>query len=263
MTGLILLVLAVLMALGAPVLTTRDPIAIDPVNRLSAPSPEFLFGTDMYGRDVYARTVFGSRISLLAGFLVALFSSVIGLAAGLVSGFVRRLDSPIMRVMDGLMAVPGILLAIALMAVLEPSATNVIIALTVPQVPRAARLVRGIVLSVREQLFVEAAQALGAGLPRILIRHIMPSTYAPMTVQATFVCATAILNEAALSFLGAGISTEIPSWGNMMAEGKVYLQVAFWIILFPGLYLALTVLAINLLGDGLRDYFDPRFSRRA
>ena len=260
--GLMLLVLFMSIALLAPVLGTVNPTEFNVMSRLKGPSAEHWFGTDMLGRDVYSRTIYGSRISLIVGLSVSVIATAIGLVIGLLAGYIPVVDSWVMRIMDGLMAIPGILLAIALMALLTPSVQNVVIALVIPQVPRVARLVRGVVLSLREEPFVEAAVALGAGLPRVLFRHIMPNTFAPLTVQATYISAAAVLIEASLSFLGAGTPTEIPSWGNMMAEGKVYLQLAIWIILYPGLFLALTVLAINMVGDGLRDFLDPRMSSR-
>lgn len=239
-----------------------DPLSLDPVVRLRPPSETFWFGTDHLGRDVYTRVVFGTRISLTVGLFVAIFSTVIGLAIGLFAGYVRLADALIMRVMDGLMAIPGILFAIALMALFGSSVQNVIIAITVPEIPRVVRLVRAVVLTIREQPYVEAAVAAGTRLPKILIRHILPNTFAPLMVQATYVCASAVIVEALLSFLGAGTPPEIPSWGNMMAEGRVYFQIKPWIILFPGICLAIMVLTVNVLGDGLRDTLDPRIARR-
>jgi peptide/nickel transport system permease protein len=197
----------------------------------------------------------------MVGFSVAAFSTLLGLAIGLVTGFIRRLDAIVMRIMDGLMAIPAILLAIALISLSKSSIENVIIAITIPEVPRMVRLVRSVVLTLREQLFVDAAISLGAGLPRILVFHIMPNTVAPLIVQATYVCAAAIIIEAILSFLGAGTPPDIPSWGNIMAEGRTYVMVAFWILLFPGMFLTVVVLGVNLLGDGLRDTLDPRLRR--
>ena len=260
--GLGLLGVMVLVAVGAPYWGTIDPLELNPIERLRAPSIEHWFGTDMLGRDLYSRTVYGSRISLFVGLCVAAFSMTFGLVIGLLSGYHRHVDSVIMRIMDGMMAIPSILLAIALMALMSASVQNVIIALTIPEIPRVVRVVRSVVLSLREQAYVEASLATGARLPRILLRHIMPNTVAPLIVQGTYICASAVIFEAYLSFLGAGTPPQIPSWGNIMAEGRIYVQLAFWIILFPGLCLALTVLAINLVGDGLRDTLDPKLARR-
>ena len=260
--GLGLLGIMVLVAVGAPYWGTIDPLELSPIERLRAPSIEHWFGTDMLGRDLYSRTVYGSRISLFVGLCVAAFSVTIGLVIGLLSGYHRHVDSVVMRIMDGMMAIPSILLAIALMALMSASVQNVIIALTIPEIPRVVRVVRSVVLSLREQAYVEASLATGARLPRILLRHIMPNTVAPLIVQGTYICASAVIFEAYLSFLGAGTPPQLPSWGNIMAEGRTYVQLAFWIILFPGLCLALTVLAINLVGDGLRDTLDPKLARR-
>jgi peptide/nickel transport system permease protein len=253
-------VMAVMVLSGvlAPAWWTGDPLAMRPAERLAAPSAEHWFGSDNFGRDVYSRTLYGARVSLVVGASVALASLVIGTVLGLVIGFYRRLDAIMMRVMDGLMAIPAILLALALMALMKGSVRNVIIALIIPEIPRVIRVVRASVLSLREHTMVEGARALGARTPRILVRYVLPALTAPLIVQATYICASAILFEAYLSFLGAGTPPSIPSWGNIMAEGKVYVQLAFWIILFPGLFLALTVLAINLIGDGLRDLLDVR-----
>ncbi|MCP5156424.1 MAG: ABC transporter permease [Ectothiorhodospiraceae bacterium] len=263
LAGLILIGSMVVLALASPIFATHDPIRLNPTQRLKPPSAEHWFGTDQLGRDVYSRVVYGSQISLLVGFSVAFLSTVLGLAIGLVTGFVRKLDAVIMRIMDGLMAIPSILLAIALISLSKSSVENVIIAITIPEVPRMVRLVRSVVLTLREQLFVDAAVSLGAGLPRILALHIMPNTIAPLIVQATYVCASAIIIEAILSFLGAGTPPDIPSWGNIMAEGRTYVMIAFWILLFPGIFLTLVVLGVNLLGDGLRDTLDPRLRRSA
>jgi peptide/nickel transport system permease protein len=253
-------VLLVMLAVGvfAPLWWTGDPLQMKPVQRLRPPSAERWFGSDHFGRDVYTRTIYGARVSLTVGLAVSLLSLALGTTLGLVIGFYRRLDAVMMRVMDGLMAIPAILLALALMAMMRASVRNVIIALVIPEIPRVIRLVRASVLSLREHTMVEAARALGVGTPRILVRYILPALVAPLIVQATYIGASAILFEAALSFLGAGTPPHIPSWGNMMAEGKTFVQLAFWIILFPGLFLALTVLAINLVGDGLRDLLDVR-----
>ena len=222
----------------------------------------YWFGTDFLGREVFARTIYGSRVSMMVGGAVALVSVTIGLAIGLVAGYVRWVDAIVMRIMDGIMAIPGVLLAIALIAVAGASLMNVIIAITIPEIPRVVRLVRSVVLTIREQPYVEAAISVGSPLHKILIKHILPNTVAPLIVQATFVCASAVVIEAILSFLGAGTPPEIPSWGNVMAEGRIYFQVAPWILFFPGALLAITVLAVNILGDGLRDSLDPRIARR-
>ena len=261
LAGIVLLGLMVLVAIASPLFATHDPVRLDPIQRLAPPSAEHWFGTDQLGRDVYSRVIYGSRISLIVGFSVAVLSTVLGLVIGLVTGFLPRVDAIVMRVMDGLMAIPTVLLAIALISLSKSSVENVIIAITIPEVPRIVRLVRGVVLTLREQIFIDAAITLGAGLPRILFFHIMPNTVAPLIVQATYVCASAIIIEAILSFLGAGTPPDVPSWGNIMAEGRTYVMIAFWILLFPGMFLTVMVLGINLLGDGLRDTLDPRLRR--
>ena len=262
MIGVMLLLAMAAMALLAPYLGTVDPVAVAPMKRLRPPSELHWFGTDSYGRDVYSRTLYGARVSLTVGLSVAMFGTALGLAIGLVTGFVRRLDFVVMRVMDALMSVPPVLLAIALMALTKASLGNVVLAITITEVPRVARLVRSVVLSLREQPFVEAAVAAGTGFWRTLLRHILPNTIAPLLVQATYICAAAMITEAVLSFIGAGTSPEIPSWGNMMAEGRSYFQIKPYLVLFPGAFLSLTVLAVNLVGDGLRDALDPRLARR-
>ena len=249
-------------AVFAPWLGTIDPQAVAPIKRLKPPSAEFWFGTDMLGRDVYGRVVYGARVSLVVGLAVAMLSTIIGLAIGLVTGYIRRLDAVVMRVMDGLMSIPSVLLAIALMALTKASIGNVIAAITLAEVPRVVRLVRSLVLTLREQPYVEAAVAAGTTLPRILVRHILPNIVAPLLVQATYVCGSAMITEAILSFIGAGTPPNIPSWGNIMAEGRSLIQIAGYLILFPGICLSLTVLAVNLLGDGMRDALDPRLARR-
>jgi peptide/nickel transport system permease protein len=259
--GAVVLLLLVLMAFLAPYLWTVDPQAISPARRLRHPSETYWFGTDMLGRDVYSRVVYGARVSLTVGLFVALFATLVGLFLGLVTGFVRWLDGIIMRVMDGLMSIPGVLLAIALMALTKASLENVIIAITVTEVPRVVRLIRSLVLTLREQPYVEAAIAAGTRTPRILVRHILPNTVAPLLVQATYICASAMLTEAILSFLGAGTPPNIPSWGNIMAEGRSLFQIATYLIFFPGIFLSLAVLSVNMLGDGLRDALDPRLAR--
>ena len=259
--GGVVLVLLILMALLAPYLGTVDPQAISPVRRLRKPSETYWFGTDMLGRDVYSRVLFGARVSLAVGLSVAILATTIGLAIGLITGFVRWLDAVVMRVMDGLMSIPGVLLAIALMALTKASLENVIIAITVTEVPRVVRLIRGLVLSLREQAYVDAAIASGTRTPLILLRHILPNTMAPLLVQGTYICASAMLTEAILSFLGAGTPLNIPSWGNIMAEARALFQLANYLIFFPGIFLSLAVLSVNLLGDGMRDALDPRLAR--
>jgi peptide/nickel transport system permease protein len=253
-----LVLLLMLMALLAPFLGTVDPTALAPVRRTRAPSAEFWFGTDMLGRDIYSRVVYGARVSLTVGFSVAILASLAGLAIGLVSGFVRWADGVIMRAMDGLMSIPPILLAVALMALTRGSVGNVIMAITIAEIPRVSRLVRGVVLSLREQPYVDAAVAAGTRTPAIILRHILPNTLASMTVQATYICASAMIVESILSFIGAGTPPTIPSWGNIMAEGRALWQVKPFIIFFPAAFLSVTVLAVNLVGDGLRDALDPR-----
>jgi peptide/nickel transport system permease protein len=260
--GLVVLLLVLVAALAAPLLWTGDPILLRPRFRLRAPSATAWLGTDQFGRDVYSRVVYGARVSLLIGFAVATVAVTVGLTIGLVAGYVRWLDAVVMRVMDGVMAIPSILLAIAMVTLAGAGVLTVIVAITIPEIPRVARLVRGVVLSVREEPYVEAAVGAGTPLPLVLLRHVLPNTVAPLIVQGTYACGAAILTEAILSFLGAGIPTEIPSWGNIMAEGRQSFQIAPWVILFPGLCVAATVLAINVLGDGLRDSLDPRLARR-
>jgi len=258
--GLLALMLA--MAVLAPYLGTVDPQALAPAKRLKWPSAEYWFGTDMFGRDIYSRTIYGARVSLAVGLSVALLSIGLGMTIGLVSGFNRWVDAIVMRVMDGLMSIPAILIAIALMALNRASLQNVIFAITVAEVPRVTRLVRGVVLTLREQPYVEAAIASGTVNAKILWRHIVPNTMAPVLVQGTFIAASAMITEAILSFIGAGTPPTVPSWGNIMAEGRSLFQVAYYIVLFPGIMLSVTVLGINLLGDGLRDALDPRLARR-
>ncbi len=260
--GAVLLMVMVAMALLAPWLGTVDPQALSPAQRLKWPSAAHWFGTDMLGRDVYSRTIYGARISLIVGLSVAVFSTALGLVIGVVTGFVRWIDAIVMRIMDGLMSIPAILIAIALMALTRASLGNVIFAITVAEVPRVTRLVRGVVLTLREQPYVEAALASGTGIAHILSRHIVPNTLTPLLVNGTFIAASAMITEAILSFLGAGTPPNIPSWGNIIAEGRALFIVSYYIVLFPGIMLSITVLAINLLGDGLRDALDPRLARR-
>jgi peptide/nickel transport system permease protein len=260
--GAVVLLLMVGIALFAPWLGTTDPLALSPVRRLKPPSAQFWFGTDMIGRDVYSRVVYGTRVSLSVGVAVALLASVIGLSIGLVTGYLRSLDAVLMRVMDGLMSIPSVLLAIALISLTKASLSNVIVAIAITEVPRVVRLVRSLVLTLREQPYVEAAIASGTRLPAILLRHILPNTVAPLLVQATYICASAMITEAILSFIGAGTPPNIPSWGNIMAEARSLIQIAGTILLFPGLFLSVTLLSVNLLGDGMRDALDPRLARR-
>ena len=260
--GSLLVLLMIFIAVFAPYLWTKDPTALAPAMRTREPAAQWWFGTDMLGRDVYSRVLYGTRVSLTVGFAVAICSSVVGLAIGLVSGFIRVADAVIMRIMDGLMSIPSILLAIALMALTRGSVGNVVLAITVAEIPRVSRLVRGVVLSLREQPYVDAAVAAGTRTPRIIIRHILPNTLAPLTVQATYICASAMIIEAILSFIGAGTPPIIPSWGNIMAEGRALWQVKPYIVFFPAVFLSITVLAVNLLGDGLRDALDPRMAKR-
>ena len=260
--GGVILAVMIVVALVAPWRGTVDPQAGSPARRLRPPSSTYWFGTDMLGRDVYSRVVYGARISLIVGLAVAVLSTLLGIVIGLVTGYIRWLDAIVMRVMDGLMSIPSVLLAIALMALTKASVGNVIAAITLAEVPRVVRLVRGLVLSLREQAYVEAAIAAGTTLPRILIRHILPNIVAPLLVQGTYVCGSAMITEAILSFIGAGTPPNIPSWGNIMAEGRSLVQIAGYLILFPGICLSLTVLAVNLLGDGMRDALDPRLARR-
>jgi peptide/nickel transport system permease protein len=256
-----LLIVMLAIAIFAPYLGTVDPTTLNTARRTRAPSPEFWFGTDMLGRDIYSRVLYGARVSLTVGFSVAIFASLAGLAIGLVSGMLRFADGIIMRVMDGLMSIPPILLAIALMALTRGSIGNVILAITVAEIPRVSRLVRGVVLSLREQPYVDAAIAAGTRTPLIILRHILPNTLAPMTVQATYICASAMIIEAILSFIGAGVPPITPSWGNIMAEGRSLWQVKPFIVFFPAVFLSVTVLAVNLVGDGLRDALDPRMAK--
>jgi len=261
--GAVILLLIVVSALAAPWLANADPVAMNPLLRLKPPTPAHPFGTDMYGRDIWSRTIYGGRVSLQIGAIVALMSIVAGTALGLLSGYLSRLDAVLMRIMDGLMAIPAVLLAIALMALTRPSMWNVVVAISIAEVPRVVRLVRGSVLTLREEVFVQAAIASGTRLPKLLLRHILPNLVAALIVHGSYVFAAAILIEAALSFLGVGSPPTIPSWGNIVAEGRSYLVLAWWIVLIPGLFLAVTVLAINLVGDGLRDALDPRMSNQA
>jgi peptide/nickel transport system permease protein len=271
-----LLLLIALMGVCAPLLTSIDPAEIDPSNRNMMPGHEStvrdddgnkiqrvaLMGTDSLGRDIYSRVVWGARVSLTVGIAVAVLSVAIGLVIGLVAGYFRALDGVIMRIMDGLMAVPAILVAIALVSLSGASLLTVIVAVAIPDIPRVVRLVRSIVLSIREEPYVEAAISVGTPTAKVLWRHVLPNTIAPLIVQATFIAGAAILLEAALSFLGVGIPPETPTWGNIMAEGRSVFQILPHNILYPAAFLTATVLAINMLGDGLRDTLDPRMAKR-
>ncbi|MER9165621.1 ABC transporter permease [Mesorhizobium sp. M0715] len=256
-----MLTLLIVLALAAP-LYAGDPGNMDPFKRLQPPSAAMWFGSDNLGRDVFARTIFGARISLMVGLLSAACAAVAGLLIGILAGYNRTFDNIVMRVMDGLMSIPTILLAIALISLTGPGIGILIVAIAIPETPAVARLVRSAVLSVRERPYVEAALCGGARLPKVLWRHILPSTIPALMVQSAIVCASAILTEAGLSFLGVGVPPETPSWGNMIASSRLYLAIAPLTIFGPGILLAVTVLSVNLLGDGLRDTFDPRAKRR-
>jgi peptide/nickel transport system permease protein len=260
--GGVLLALIALAGVAAPLLAPHDPQAIDPLNSMGETSASNPLGTDHLGRDVLSRILYGTRISLAVGVLVATIATIVGLTIGLVAGFIRMLDGVVMRVMDGLMSIPAVLFAIALMAVFRASVETVVLALAIVEVPRVVRLVRSVVLTLRELPFVEGAIVSGSTLPAILWRHILPNTMAPLTVQATYIAASAIIVEAALSFLGAGTPPEIPSWGNMMAESRAFFLLDPSLTLLPGVALTITVLAVNMLGDGLRDGLDPRLKGR-
>lgn len=272
----LLLLSIVVMAITAPWLYTIDPNAMDPAQSHLPPGAQaefttlagdsfdrfFPLGTDAMGRDLWSRTAYGARVSLGIGMIVALGAMAMGLLIGLMAGYFRRLDGPIMRIMDGVMAIPGILFAIALVAVWRPSLMTVVIAIIIPETPRVARVVRSVVLSVREEPYVEAARALDTPTWHLIGRHILPNTLAPLIVQGTFICAAAMLIEAAMSFLGVGLPPDVPTWGNIMAEGRAHFTSHPSTVLLPGAFLALTVLTVNLLGDALRDAVDPKFRQR-
>jgi len=273
--GIALLVLLAV-ALAAPWLGTVDPSLFDPASRDLTPGQSgeittlegeslqhrFIMGSDSFGRDIYSRVIYGTRVSLIVGVATAIVALAFGVLLGLMAGFLRWLDGPLMRVMDGLMAIPAILIAIALVAMWRGSLLTVVIAIAIPEIPRVTRLVRSLVLTIREEPYVEAAISLGTPTPWIMWRHILPNTVAPLIVQATFICASGILVEAILSFLGVGLPPEIPTWGNVMAEGRAQFNQYPHNIFFPGLFLAVTVLAVNILGDGLRDTLDPKMAKR-
>ncbi len=257
------LVSMVIMAIFAPFLAPHDPLAMLPAERLKPASDIFPLGTDAYGRDLLSRIIYGARVSLIVGIGATLISVAIGLPLGLLAGFFRILDAILMRIMDGIMAIPSVLLAIAIVTLSGVSIWTVMIAITIPEVPRLVRLVRSVVLSAREEPYVEAAISVGSSMPKIMWRHLMPNTLAPLIVQGTYICANAILTEAILSFLGAGLGTETPSWGNVIAEGRVYFQINPGLIFWPGLFLSLCILSVNLIGDKARDMLDPRLAKRS
>jgi peptide/nickel transport system permease protein len=261
--GSLLVLLVLLVAVAAPLLTSIDPQFVQPEQRLAPPSPLHPAGTDNFGRDLFSRTVYGARVSLLVGGLVAILATALGTALGLVAGYYPRVDGPLMRLMDSLMAFPGIVLAVAIMAAVGPQVSNVVIALSVVYTPRIVRLVRSVVLVVREMQYIEAARSVGLRDLHIALRHILPNCLSVLTVQSTFVFAEAVLAEAALSFLGVGTPPYIPSWGIILGEARTYIRDAPWMMLLPGLALSITVLGLNLLGDGLRDVLDPRQRRLA
>jgi peptide/nickel transport system permease protein len=255
--GAVLMTLMIGVGVLAP-LIGGDPAHMDVAGRLAAPGRAHWFGTDDVGRDVWSRVVYGARLSLLVGVAVVVLSFVVGVVCGVVAGYYRRLDNVVMRVMDGLMAFPAIVLAIALMAALGPSVINVIVAIAVVYSPRVARVVRGSVLVIRETSYVEAARALGASDFTLIARHVLPNCLSPVIVQGSFVFAAAVLTEAALSFLGVGVPPYVPSWGVILAEGRLYIQQAPWLVLYPGVAIMLTIFGLNLFGDGLRDLLDPK-----
>jgi len=274
--GGVVMLLLVLVALAAPWMGTVDPSLFDPASRDLLPGNQgeittlegetiqhrFWMGSDSFGRDIYSRVIFGTRVSLIVGVCTALVALALGVALGLMSGFLRRLDGILMRVMDGLMAIPAILIAIALVAMWRGSLLTVVVAIAIPEIPRVTRLVRSLVLTIREEPYVEAAISLGTPTWKIMLRHILPNTVAPLVVQGTFICAAGILTEAILSFLGVGLPPDIPTWGNVMAEGRAQFNQYPHNIFFPGIFLAVTVLAVNILGDGLRDTLDPKMAKR-
>ncbi len=274
--GGVVMAVLLLVALAAPWLGTVDPSLFDPASRDLTPGQQgeittlegeqlkhrFLMGSDSFGRDIYSRVIYGTRVSLVVGVATAAVALAIGVLFGLVAGFLRRVDGILMRVMDGLMAIPAILIAIALVALWRGSLLTVVIAIAIPEIPRVTRLVRSLVLTIREEPYVEAAVSLGTPTWLIMWRHILPNTMAPLIVQATFICASGILTEAILSFLGVGLPPDIPTWGNVMAEGRAQFNEYPHNIFFPGIFLAVTVLAVNILGDGLRDTLDPKMAKR-
>ena len=270
------LAVLLLIAVAAPWLGTVDPTLFDAASRDLRPGASgeimtlegevlkhtFLMGSDSFGRDIYSRVLYGTRVSLLVGIAAATLSLAFGVVLGLVAGYIRWLDGPLMRVMDGIMAIPAILIAIAVVALWRANLPTVIVAIAIPEIPRVTRLVRALVLSIREEPYVEAAVALGTPTRKIMFGHILPNTIAPLLVQGTYICAFSILLEAILSFLGVGLPPDIPTWGNIMAEGRVQFVAYPHNVFFPGIFLAATVLAVNILGDGLRDTLDPKMAKR-
>nr|WP_237681502.1 MULTISPECIES: ABC transporter permease [Rhizobium/Agrobacterium group] len=263
MVAIVVLLLIVAVTILAPWIAPHDPLRMDPLVRLKGRIDGHPLGTDNFGRDVLSRVLIGGRLSLAIGITTAVVAVSFGMVIGMIAGFFRTADAVIMRMMDALMAIPSILLAIALVALNGPSVGSVIAAITIPEIPRVVRLVRAVMLAAREEPYVEAAIALGSSMPKILFRHLMPNTLAPLIVQGTYILASGILTEAVLSFLGAGVSTETPTWGNIMAEGRMFFRIKPELILYPGLMLSLCILSINLLGDAARDMLDPRLKKRA
>jgi peptide/nickel transport system permease protein len=259
--GSALLLFVLLLALLAHALATHNPLLVRPEIRLSPPGAEHRFGTDNFGRDLYSRTIYGARTSLIVGGMVALLAALAGTAMGLIGGYYPRVDLVLMRIMDGMMAFPGIVLAVGIMAAMGPHVANVIVALSIVQMPRVVRVVRSIVISLRSMQYVEAARCLGVGDSRMLLRHILPNCISPLVVQCTFIFSEAVLGEASLSFLGVGAPPEIPSWGVILGEARLYIRNAPWMMFLPGMALTVTVLALNLVGDGIRDWLDPRLRR--
>jgi peptide/nickel transport system permease protein len=257
-----LLALLLLVSVGAPLIVQHDPAILTPRLRLRPAFDNYWIGTDSLGRDLLARVLYGGRLSIILAVLVSIVAVGCGLLVGLVAGYFRRLDGTVMRIMDGVMAIPGLLLAVTLVALAGASIASMVIAISIPEIPRIARLVRSVVLTVREAPFVEISIGMGTPTWKVIIRHILPSTLNPLVVQATFVCAAAILTEAALGFLGLGFPPEIPSLGSIIAEGRPFFQRAPWVVLYPGIFLALLILSVNLFGDALRDRLDPRMARR-
>ena len=255
--GGIITILLLLLAIFAPVIAA-DPLAVKPVDRLKAPSVSHIFGTDTFGRDLFSRIIYGARVSMLVGFFVVIGSGIIGMAMGLLAGYFKKIDGILMRICDSLKAIPSVLLAISLMAIWDKSIKNVILALIIVNIPDIARVTRSAVIVVRDQLYIEAMKAAGAKSSRIILHHILPNVLSPVIIQASYVFATTIITEAALSFMGVGVPAPKPSWGNILLEGKTVINKAWWMITFPGIFTAISVLGLNLFGDGIRDVLDPK-----